>query len=184
LLPKNVQYDIIKLIKKQTGEGDKVKKSFEIVFRFIKDNLFVTLSYILFYIMFRVFVGGSAALVIIVVFITYSTSMFACEYGMTKIQRYEREESLTSKRLSFYSVLVALPIYFVWLLIAVIPIPQYEVWFITGFPAGFFCFMPLQSLSEHWTRGRKKWFWVMQLVLYAFCFMAGQIVCRVIFKNL
>ena len=110
--------------------------------------------------------------------------MVGCEYGMIKIHRYEREGSLTSKRLSFYSFLVSLPIYFVWLLISVIPIPQYEVWFITGFPAGFFCFIPLQSLSEHWTRGRKKWFWIVQLVLYVLCFATGQIVCNAALKNL
>ena len=161
-----------------------MKKFSEIVFRFIKDNFFVTFSYVLFYIMFRVFVGGSAAFIIMTVFIIYSSSMVGCEYGMIKIHRYEREGSLTSKRLSFYSFLVSLPIYFVWLLISVIPIPQYEVWFITGFPAGFFCFIPLQSLSEHWTRGRKKWFWIVQLVLYVLCFATGQIVCNAALKNL
>ena len=161
-----------------------MKKFSEIVFRFIKDNFFVTFSYVLFYIMFRVFVGGSAAFIIMTVFIIYSSSMVGCEYGMIKIHRYEREGSLTSKRLSFYSFLVSLPIYFVWILISVIPIPQYEVWFITGFPAGFFCFIPLQSLSEHWTRGRKKWFWIVQLVLYVLCFATGQIVCNAALKNL
>ena len=161
-----------------------IKKISEIVFRFIKDNFFVTFSYVLFYIMFRFFVGGSAALIIMSVFVIYSSSMVGCEYGMIKIHRYEREGSLTSKRLSFYSFLVSLPIYFVWILISLIPIPQYEVWCMTGFPACAFCFIPLQSLSEYWTRGRKKWFWGAQLVAYGCCFVTGQIICNAVFKNL
>ncbi len=160
----------------------KLKKILKPVFRFFKDNFVVTLSYVLFFIMFRVFVGGYAALVVTVTLLIYSTSMVACEYGMLKLNYYERFGTVTRKRLFFYSILIATPIYFVWLLISVIPIPQYEVWLITAFPACFFCFIPLQTLSEHWNRELKKWFWIIQLVAYVFCFAVGQLVCHFAFR--
>ncbi|MBQ8311329.1 MAG: hypothetical protein IJX80_10005 [Clostridia bacterium] len=102
---------------------------------------------------------------------------------MTKIAQYERSCTLCFQRTFGYSFLVAMPIYFLWLLLSLIPIVYYEIWFLTGLPLCICTGFTLVSISEKW-RGWRILFWGIQIAIYLILTVTGQLICRIIVSNI
>jgi len=142
---------------------------------FIKRNILLWLLYVLLFIIFRRVMGASPALLLIVFFGVYGVSMAINEYGHVMLAVYERTDRLTPKRLMLLSFFILTPTYLFWLLLSVIPIPQYEAWLLTGLPITLISSLYIYGFYDYWRHRLKKYFLGLQLLIYIFCFVIGQV---------
>ena len=152
-------------------------KTYGKIIGFICKNVLLLFLYFLLFICCRKIIGTSPAITLIVIFNIYGSSMAISYYGQAKLIHFEKTNSLTIKNFFGFSVLIASPIYSLWLLVSIIPIFVYEVWFITGFPIILLTCLPLYTLSnDHCKPSLKKFFWILQMFIYLSCLFVGQLI--------
>ena len=142
-----------------------------------KEHILLIAICALFFAFYRNLSGTTVALILVLVMAVWVIIMSLCSIGTAKMLQHERTHTLTKKRIVGYSFLVALPIYVAWAFFSLIPIVQYEVWLLTGFPICIFSCVALISLGEKW-REMRFWFWITQAAIYLFLLVSGQIILQ------
>ena len=146
----------------------------------LKKLFFELFPYAVVFVFYRNIVGWSVALALSVVFAVYASAMVLSAFGTKRLLAYERAGVLRGKRLILSSCAVASPIYFLWIILSLIPIDNYNIWFLTGFPVAVVSAFPLIALSDHFPKKRRVLFWVLHALLYILLLTAGQFSGRVL----
>ena len=147
----------------------------------ILNKLFFELfPYAVVFVFYRKLVGWSAALALSVVFAVYASAMVLSALGTKTLLAYERAGVLRGWRLILSSCAVASPIYFLWIILSIIPISNYNIWFLTGFPVAVISAFPLIALSEHFPKNRRVLFWCFNAGGYILSLASGQLLGRAI----
>ena len=87
------------------------------------------------------------------------------------------KSTMTQKRyLALSSILICAPLYFVVLVISIIPLTEHAAFFITVFPPVILNILPMESVRDEMSlRAFPSWlFWTMQIAMQMLCFAAGQ----------
>ncbi|MBO5295335.1 MAG: hypothetical protein J6B71_08860 [Clostridia bacterium] len=142
--------------------------------RFIKEHILFAILSVIVFLFYRQIIGEFATLVVLCILFAYGSAMAACHFAMTKLDRLEKTDSVTTKSLFELSPIIASPIYLLWLIFSLIPILSYEVWLITGLPITGIAVLALQSIAEHWEKPWRVVFWLMQILIYLCLLFAGQ----------
>ena len=138
--------------------------------------------YAVVFVFYRKLVGWSAALALSVVFAVYASAMVLSALGTKTLLAYERAGVLRGWRLILSSCAVASPIYFLWIILSIIPIYNYNIWFLTGFPVAVISAVPLLALSEHFQKKRRALFWCFNAGGYILLLAVGQLLGRAILQ--
>ena len=144
----------------------------------LKKLLFELLPYAIVFFFYRQLVGWTVALALSVVLATYAAAMVISAFGTKRMLAYERSEALTNKRLILCTLAVASPIYFLWIILSIIPIVNYNIWFLTGFPVAVISAFPLIAISGHYSKRWRVLFYLLHVLLYIFLLTVGQILGR------
>ena len=80
------------------------------------------------------------------------------------------------RQLAQSSVLLCAPLYFVVLVISIIPLTERAAFFITVFPAAVLNILPMESIRDEMVlRDFPSWlFWMIQIAMQMLCFAGGQ----------
>ena len=148
--------------------------------RNVKDYICLAACCVLFFVFYWKVSGAIAAELLVAICLSYVAVMAVCAIGLAKITRHERQCTLTHKRVVGYSFLVSAPIYFSWMLVSVIPVLQYEVWLLIGFPICVISFLTMTTVAKRWKQG-KTWFWIIQIGIYLTIFVSGQWIMYAVF---
>ena len=135
---------------------------------------------VLFFMVYKDLTNRGLILLILAFAILYASVMAVCHYGLSKFTRHEKNHTVTPKRLVGYSFLIAMPIYFLWLVFSLIPMIQYEMWLITGFPLVIVTGFTLNSIADRWS-GKRVLFWSIQIGIYLSLLIGGQLIVRSMF---
>ena len=95
---------------------------------FLKEHITMALICVLFFMVYKDLTNHGLILLILAFAVLYATVMAVCHYGLSKFTQYEKNHTVTPQRLVGYSFLIAMPIYFLWLVFSLIPMIQYELW--------------------------------------------------------
>ena len=162
----------------------KHKKAFfrvlEYLQRNVNDYICLTACCVLFFVFYWNVSGAMAAEILIAICLFYVAVMALSAIGLAKITQHERHCTLTHRRAVGYSFLVSSPIYFSWMLVSVIPVLQYEVWLLIGFPICVISFLTMTTIAKRWKKG-KAWFWIIQIGIYLAIFVSGQVITHAVF---
>lgn len=140
---------------------------------FLKDHICVAIFSVIFFTVYKNVSGVVPTLLFIVFVILYTTTIGMCDFGMTKLEGYERTCTLTPKRLSWLSVFIGAPIYLLWFAFSFIPIAHYAVWFLTGLPLCVITGTTLTEVAARW-KEKKLFYWAIQVVIYLVFLLIGQ----------
>lgn len=146
----------------------------------MKEHISMAIVCVMLYFLFRNMASTLVLTVILAFIVLYGTSMAICYYGMAKLEKHRRSGSVTPKRLFGFSILIAMPIYYLWMVVSLIPIVQYEIWLLTGLPLVIITGLTLSSIVEHW-REKKALFWLFQAAVYLGMLCGGQLVIHLVF---
>ena len=148
--------------------------------RFVKEHVSMALACILLFFFYRNMVGDFVILIVLAFLVLYGTAMATCYFGMTKLEKHQRSGSVTGKRVFGFSILISMPIYYLWMVVSLIPIFRYEVWLLTGLPLVIITGTTLFSVVDHW-RENKGLFWLFQVGVYLCMLIGGQVVIHLVF---
>ncbi len=122
----------------------------------------------------QVFHGHVGLAIGIIAFLfVYALAMAASQFGMQKLQGYEkyviyhRIEERDRPRILGYAVLALLPVNICVLLASLIPITTYEIWFITVFPCILLIALPIKEIYgvQYPLTHYKASFWLLEVGL-------------------
>ncbi len=147
----------------------------------MKEHISMAIVCVMLYFLFRNMASTLVLAVILAFIVLYGTSMAICYYGMAKLEKHQRSGSVSPKRLFGFSVLIAMPIYYLWAVVSLIPIVQYEIWLLTGLPLVIITGLTLSSIAEHW-RENRVWFWLFQVGVYLCMLCGGQGVIHLLLR--
>ena len=142
------------------------------------------LLFILFYNAYSEIVGEYVTLVIVVLFFSYTVCMAISHRAMSEILKHERTFTLTFEIVAKQSFQIGLPIYWLWFLFSLIPIPDYEIWLITGLPVTVLGAMPLESVADYWRGKWKVIFWAANILIYLILLITGQVLIGLVLDKL
>jgi len=142
--------------------------------RFIKEHILFSILCVILFFVYRQIIGVFATLLVLGFLVLYGSAMAACHFAMAKLNQLQKYDKLTQKSLFGLSLLIASPIYLLWLVFSLIPILSYEIWLITGLPITGIAVLALHSIAEQWEKPRRFIFWLLQLVIYLCLLFAGQ----------
>lgn len=148
--------------------------------RFAKEHISMALVCVLLFFFYRNMVGDFVILIVLAFLVLYGTAMAACYFGMIKLEKHQRSGSVTGKRVFGLSILISMPIYYLWMVVSLIPIVRYELWLLTGLPLVIITGTTLFSVVDHW-RENKAWFWLFQVGVYLCMLLGGQLVIHLLF---
>ena len=151
-----------------------IARFWEYLQRNVRDYACLIACSILFFAFYWRVSGTVAAEFLIAICLLYVMVMALCAIGLAKIMRHESYCTLTHKRVVGYSFLISTPIYFSWMLVSVIPVLQYEVWLLIGFPICVISFLTMTTVAKRWKKG-KAWFWSTQAIIYLVILLTGQL---------
>ncbi|MBQ3014642.1 MAG: hypothetical protein IJD75_05865 [Clostridia bacterium] len=146
---------------------------------FIKENICLTVLCIVFFLFYRELAGAWLTLIMLAIFVSYFFVMAVGTIGLTKFIQHERSHTLTTRRLFCFSILAAMPIYFLWLVFSLIPIVQYEVWLLIGLPIVIVTAFTLASIADRW-KGKLAFYWSLQVAIYLCLLLGGQLIVNFI----
>lgn len=131
----------------------------------------------------NLFDGQVGFLIAVTVFFTvYGIAMTAGEYGMHKLMGYEHYavyhtvKATDRKRILGYAILSLAPIDVCMLLASLIPIPTWEVWFVTVFPCLVLMYLPIKEVydTQYPLAHYKIRFWVIEIAIFAVLSLSTQ----------
>ena len=161
-------------------KSNRLEKLLDFLGRFAKEHISMALACVLLFSFYRDMVGDFVLLIVLVFLVLYGTAMAVCYFGMTKLEKHQRSGSVTGKRVFGLSILISMPIYYLWMVVSLIPIVRYELWLLTGLPLVIITGTTLFSVVDHW-RENKAWFWLFQVGVYLCMLLGGQLVIRLFF---
>lgn len=141
---------------------------------YIQKNLTVFVFYGVLFMFYISLCNFSTAATIIVFFISYSSAMTANRYGRIKLIKCERAGTLNMKRRLIFTHLSLFPIYFIWILTALVAQDLSGAWMAISLPIVLISIMSISILLDlFWERSKRYMFWLCQLGAYAICFFIG-----------
>ena len=144
---------------------------------FLKEHITMALICVLFFMVYKDLTNHGLILLILAFAILYASAMAVCHYGLSKFTRHEKNYTVTQKRMVGYSFLIAMPFYFLWLVLSLIPMIQYELWLMTGLPLVIVTGFTLNSIADRWS-GKRVLFWSIQTGIYLSLLIGGQLIVR------
>ena len=144
---------------------------------FVKEHIAMALICVLFFLAYKDLTNQALILAFLTLAVLYATAITVCHYGMAKLLQYEKSGALTFKGTVKYSVLIGMPVYFLWFSFSLIPIPQYEVWLLVGAPLMLFTGLTLAPIADYW-KGKRFLFWSIHVVIYVCFLVGGQLAVR------
>ena len=147
---------------------------------FLKEHITMALICVLFFMVYKDLTNHGLILLILAFAVLYATVMAVCHYGLSKFTQYEKNHTVTPQRLVGYSFLIAMPIYFLWLVFSLIPMIQYELWLMTGLPLVIVTGFTLHSIADRWV-GKRALFWSIQIGIYLSLLIGGQLIVMPLF---
>jgi len=154
-------------------------------FMYLREKSIILLLYALLaagiFIFYKNVVGLYATLFLIAVLAAYCISMAGSFFAMKKFLKAEKEQRLTPALTARLSFVIALPVYWCWLLFSLIPITSYYAWSITGFPLAIVSAFPLKAVADFWHGIHKIVFWGIHILLYPLFLILGQAVILSLF---
>lgn len=146
----------------------------ERVIEICKRLFFELLSYALVFVFYWKIAGVTVAAALAVVLAAYGASMAVCEIGKRRLLAIEKSGALTNRMLILCSLMIVCPIWLLWLLLSLIPIQNYNIWFITGFPVALLSAFPLIALSDHFEKRHRLPFFLANAAIYLLLLSVGQ----------
>ena len=143
---------------------------------FIKEHICLVFICVVFYAFYRNIVGAASVVIcaILAFAIVYGSIITLCWFGMNRFMQHIRGNTLTPKRRFWLSLLVGLPVYFIWLLLSLIPVTRLELWVMIAPPILLLTAGTLATISEYWT-GKRIPFWGLQFGIAIILMAGGQV---------
>lgn len=151
------------------------------VLRILKNNIASLIPFFVAFLCYYRMLGVTATLLLAVFFVGYALTMTASYYAQNKLLHDQAHNACTPKRTMGLSLLILCPIYLFWLLFSIIPIPVWEVWFITGFPIVVISSIPSYVVLDGWRMIPKTLFWSVQSMIYLTFLLLGQMLGNYVF---
>ncbi len=142
-----------------------------IVIRMLAIGVTAVCAYLVFFDAEAITLKGIAAAVLFVLLYAQCAS-----FSMLGLRLFSRRETRGRGRLALSAVMICAPLYFVVLVISIIPLTERAAFFLTVFPAVILNVLPMESVRDEFSlRGfPSPLFWAIQTGMQLLVFVIGQ----------
>ena len=143
-----------------------------IVIRMLAIGVTAVCAYLVFFDAEAITLKGIAAAALFVLLYAQCAS-----FSMLGLRLFSRRETRGRGRLALSAVMICAPLYFVVLVISIIPLTERAAFFLTVFPAVILNVLPMESVRDEFSlRGfPSPLFWGMQILMQTGVFAVGQL---------
>jgi len=144
---------------------------FDVLIRMLAIGVTAVCAYLVFFDADAITLKGFAAAGLFVLLYAQCAS-----FSMLGLRLFARRETRSRRRLALASVMICAPLYFVVLVISIIPLTERAAFFLTVFPTLILNALPMESVRDEFSlRGfPSPLFWSIQLGMQMAVFAAGQ----------